>query len=67
MQPGVVSFFVSFLTEANDLVLDPFAGSNTTGWVSEKLGRRWAAIELDRSHAEPSRARFSSAPRRPRG
>jgi hypothetical protein len=27
------------------IVLDPFAGSNTTGAVAEKLGRRWIAIE----------------------
>lgn len=58
MQPGVVGFFASFLTDAADLVLDPFAGSNTTGWVAEQLGRRWAAVELNPDHAEPSEARF---------
>ncbi|MEX0714574.1 MAG: site-specific DNA-methyltransferase, partial [Pirellulales bacterium] len=36
-------FFIQFLTEPGDLVLDPFAGSNTTGAVAEKLGRRWIA------------------------
>jgi site-specific DNA-methyltransferase (cytosine-N4-specific) len=62
MQPGVVGFFVSFLTDPGDLVLDPFAGSNTTGWVAERLGRRWAAVELNPGHARPSRARFAGAP-----
>lgn len=29
-----------------DIVLDPFAGSNTTGMVAEKFGRRWIACDL---------------------
>jgi DNA modification methylase len=29
-----------------DWILDPFAGSNTTGLVAEKLGRRWIACDL---------------------
>jgi adenine-specific DNA-methyltransferase len=30
----------------NDLVLDSFAGSGTTGAVAHKMGRRWIMIEL---------------------
>ena len=33
MPPELVEFFVRFLTDGSDLVLDPFAGSNTTGAV----------------------------------
>ncbi len=33
-------------TEPNDLVLDSFAGSGTTGAVAHKMGRRWIMIEL---------------------
>jgi DNA modification methylase len=33
--------FIKLLTEENDLVFDPFAGSNTTGAVAESLRRRW--------------------------
>jgi adenine-specific DNA-methyltransferase len=33
-------------TEPNDLVLDSFAGSGTTGAVAHKLRRRWIMIEL---------------------
>jgi site-specific DNA-methyltransferase (cytosine-N4-specific) len=40
------------------LVLDPFAGSNTTGAVAEKLGRKWLAIEKDRAYARDSELRF---------
>lgn len=33
-------------TNSNDLVLDSFAGSGTTGAVAHKMGRRWMMIEL---------------------
>jgi len=32
-------------SNANDIVLDAFAGSGTTGAVAEKLGRRWIMID----------------------
>ncbi len=55
-------FFIEFLTDPNDLVLDPFAGSNTTGAVAEGLGRRWIGVELSREYAEDSQLRFSKLP-----
>ena len=33
-------------TNQNDLVLDSFAGSGTTGAVAHKMGRRWIMVEL---------------------
>lgn len=51
-------FFIRFLTDPGDLVLDPFAGSNTTGRVAEELKRRWIAIEIVESYLEGSRFRF---------
>lgn len=33
-------------TNPNDLVLDSFAGSGTTGAVAQKMGRRWIMVEL---------------------
>lgn len=51
-------FFVKFLTEAGDVVLDPFAGSNTTGEVCESEGRRWIAVDSNRQYVEASRLRF---------
>lgn len=38
-------FFIRFLTDPADLVVDIFAGSNTTGAVAERLGRHWRAFE----------------------
>jgi site-specific DNA-methyltransferase (cytosine-N4-specific) len=51
-------FFIEFLTDPGDVVLDPFAGSNTTGAVAERLGRKWIAVEKDASYAEDSALRF---------
>jgi site-specific DNA-methyltransferase (cytosine-N4-specific) len=51
-------FFLRFLTEPGDAVADVFAGSNTTGAVAERLGRRWLAIECDRDYAAVSGLRF---------
>lgn len=58
MHPGLVSFFIEFLTDNNDLILDPFAGSNTAGCIAEKLARRWIAIEIDEDYAHDSLIRF---------
>jgi site-specific DNA-methyltransferase (cytosine-N4-specific) len=51
-------FFINFLTDRNDIVLDPFAGSNTTGAVAEALRRRWISIEPDQYYVQGSRGRF---------
>lgn len=58
MSVGIVDFFVRFLTDPGDIVMDPFAGSNTTGAVAEGLGRRWIAIEPNRQYIRGSRGRF---------
>jgi site-specific DNA-methyltransferase (adenine-specific)/adenine-specific DNA-methyltransferase len=36
------------ITEPNDLVLDCYAGSGTTGVVAEKMGRRWIMVDTGR-------------------
>jgi DNA modification methylase len=51
-------FFVKFLTDDGDLVLDIFAGSNTTGAVADGLNRRWLAFDLDQSYLAASALRF---------
>lgn len=60
MPEALVAFFVQFLTDPGDVVLDPFAGSNSTGAVAERLGRRWLAIEANPDYAESSRIRFEN-------
>jgi DNA modification methylase len=51
-------FFIEFLTDAGDVVLDIFAGSNTTGAAAENLGRKWIAFEVNRKYLASSGFRF---------
>lgn len=51
-------FFIRFLTDPGDLVLDIFAGSNTTGAVAESVDRRWLAFEECREYVAASSFRF---------
>ncbi len=52
------AFFIDFLTEPGDVVLDFFAGSNTTGAAAEAAGRRWLSFELDSEYLAASVFRF---------
>ena len=61
MPPDLAKFFILFLTDENDIVLDPFSGSNITGYIAEKLNRRWRAIEREKIYAVASRARFPNS------
>lgn len=55
---GFADFFIKFLTDDGDMVLDPFAGSNTTGAVAERSGRQWIAFELRDDYLDGSKFRF---------
>lgn len=57
---AVPEFFIRFLTEEGQLVVDPFAGSNVTGAVAERLGRRWLATEMNEDYVAGSRLRFEN-------
>ncbi len=58
MPEQVPAFFIRFLTQAGDLVADPFAGSNTTGAVAEQLKRGWLAVETNKDYLKASKGRF---------
>jgi DNA modification methylase len=60
MNPGLIAFFIDFLTNPEDLVLDPFAGTNTTGFVSELMGRRWLSIEAEQEYGKQAIIRFEA-------
>ena len=51
-------FFIRFLTEPGDLVVDIFAGSNTTGFVAEQENRYWLAFERELQYLAASSFRF---------
>jgi len=54
----LAAYFIEFLTEPGDLVLDPFAGSNTTGYCAERLNRKWMSIDVNKEYARQSVYRF---------
>ncbi|APX00128.1 site-specific DNA-methyltransferase [Halobiforma lacisalsi AJ5] len=51
-------FFIKFLSEPGDTVLDIFAGSNITGRVAQDLEREWLAFELQKKYLQTSQFRF---------
>jgi site-specific DNA-methyltransferase (cytosine-N4-specific) len=60
MPAKLPEFFIRFLTEPRDIVLDPFAGSNTTGAAADILKRRWLSIEPNSAYVQGSMGRFPS-------
>ena len=58
MSAGLVNFFIEFLTAKNDIVLDPFGGSNTTGYCAEKLKRKWISFEINKEYLKQAVIRF---------
>jgi len=53
-------FFIKFLTNYDDIVLDIFAGSNTTGWIAEQLFRKWLAFDNNHKYLVNSVFRFTN-------
>ena len=53
-------FFVKFLTDENDVVIDPFAGSCITGKVCDDLKRKWICIEKEEQYLYGAVGRFDS-------
>jgi len=51
-------FAIKLTTDEGDVILDPFAGSNVTGEVAERLNRKWIAFEIEKKYLEGSKFRF---------
>lgn len=58
-------FFIKLLTNEDDLIVDPFAGSNTTGAVAEQLRRRWLSCDSVEEYVRGGAFRFESRARQP--
>lgn len=52
-------YFIRFLTEPGDLVVDPFAGSCVTGAVAEALGRKWICCDMSEEYLQGAMSRFT--------
>ncbi|MEK5266203.1 DNA-methyltransferase [Bacillus sp. FSL R7-0166] len=57
--PGKLpEFFIKFLTDENDIVLDIFGGSNTTGEMAQLLNRKWLSCDIEKEYVAASSLRF---------
>lgn len=56
-------FFIKFLTEPGDIILDPFGGSCVTGDIAENLQRYWITSEIIEEYVIGSKYRFFDLPR----
>jgi len=52
------AFFIKMLTDEDDVILDIFGGSNTTGFTAEALGRKWITFEQSEEYLVSSVFRF---------
>jgi site-specific DNA-methyltransferase (cytosine-N4-specific) len=58
--PELVEPCIAAGSSAGDLVLDPFAGSGTTGVVARAMARRFVGIELNPEYADIAKRRLES-------
>ena len=47
-------------TQGNDVILDPFMGSGTTGVVAKRLGRQFIGIEENEEYYEIAKRRIEN-------
>lgn len=59
--PALVEPCLTLGTHVQDLVLDPFAGSGTTGVVARKMGRRFIGVELNPEYAAIAEHRLNGS------
>jgi len=57
--PKIPELCIKAGSKEGDTVLDPFFGSGTTGWVAQRLGRKWIGIELNLKYIEIAKKRFA--------
>ncbi len=57
---AIPEFFIKFLTDTGDKILDPFGGSNVTGAVAERLMREWMCFEIRDDYLRGSMFRFDN-------
>jgi site-specific DNA-methyltransferase (adenine-specific) len=57
-----MSFLVENLTEANDIILDCFAGIGSTLVAAQQLGRRWIGCDLSRNYCRVALRRLRGVP-----
>lgn len=57
----LITYLVMKLTQPNEVVLDPFMGSGTTGVACVQTGRSFIGIEIDKGYFDIAKARIEKA------
>ncbi|MBK9497571.1 MAG: restriction endonuclease subunit M [Xanthomonadales bacterium] len=57
-----ITFLLAFLTDENDLAIDPFAGTHKLAMAAENLRRRWLTIEWALDYLRAAMERFRGCP-----
>lgn len=55
--PELPEYLIKMLSDENDLVVDPFIGSGTTGRVAERLQRRWIGFDISSEYCKMANQR----------
>ncbi len=56
--PGLIERCILACSNAGDVVLDPFAGTATTGLVARQHGRRFVGVDINEDYLELARQRL---------
>lgn len=56
----LMKYLIRLVTPAEAHIIDPFAGSGSTGMACRELGRQFTGIELDPSYCDIARGRISA-------
>ncbi len=56
----LLKYVILSSSKEGDIILDPFAGTGTTGAVAKKYGRKWILIEMDKNYCKVIEDRLNS-------
>ena len=56
--PQLPEFFIKWLTDKNDVVLDPFMGGGTTAEVALKMNRNYLGFEINNEYIKMTEERL---------
>jgi len=57
---ALIEYLVKLITRKNQIVLDPFIGSGTTGIICKRLGRNYIGIELNEEYIRIAEKRIEA-------